>query len=89
MLKVSDKIKLTVIAEDSAVVVDGGAAEHNSLLRTVSKFSHRCTHIVIHSSQCASFPQSSHLQDYCHVFTTKVSIIFFYARYVLSRSNCL
>ena len=55
MLKVSDKIKLTVIAEDSAVVVDGGVAKHNSLLRTVSKFSHRCTHIVIQSSQCVSF----------------------------------
>ena len=36
MLKVSDKIKLTVIAEDSAVVVDGGVAEHNSLLQCPS-----------------------------------------------------
>ena len=33
MLTVLHKIKLTVIAEDFPVEVDGGVAEHNSLLR--------------------------------------------------------
>ena len=31
-------------------------------------------------SSILSFPQSSHLQDRCHVFTTKVSVIFLYMR---------
>ena len=101
MFKVSHKIKLTVIAEDFAVEVDGCRRTYQQST-TVFKstgvqkrkmgqavFSHRCTHVVIQSSQCASFPRSSHLQDYCHVFTIKVSVSFLYARHVLSRSNCL
>ena len=36
MLTVSHKIKLTVIAEDFPVEVDGGVAEHNSLLQCPS-----------------------------------------------------
>ena len=36
MLTVSHEIKLTVIAEDFAVEVDGGVAEHNSLLQCPS-----------------------------------------------------
>ena len=36
MLTVSHKIKLTVIAEDFPVEVDGGVAEHNSLLECPS-----------------------------------------------------
>ena len=69
MLTVSDKIKVIVIAEDFPGEVDGGVADHNSLQQCqvhrssvviVQKrktgqaiFSHRCTHVVIHSSQCA------------------------------------
>ena len=101
MFKVSHKIKLTVIAEDFAVEVDGCRRTYQQST-TVFKstgvqkrkmgqaiFSHRCTHVVIQSLHCASFPQLSHLQDYCHVFTTKVLVIFLNARHVLSRSNCL
>ena len=36
MLTVSHKIKITVIAEDFPVEVDGGVAEHNSLLQCPS-----------------------------------------------------
>ena len=36
MLTVSHKIKLTVIAEDFPVEVDGDVAEHNSLLQCPS-----------------------------------------------------
>ena len=36
MLTVSHKIKLTVIAEDFPVEVDGVVAEHNSLLQCPS-----------------------------------------------------
>ena len=36
MLTVSHKIKLTVIAEDFPVEVDGGVAEQNSLLQCQS-----------------------------------------------------
>ena len=36
MLTGSHKIKLTVIAEDFPVEVDGGIAEHNSLLQRPS-----------------------------------------------------
>ena len=36
MLSVSYKIKLTVIAEDFPVEIDGGVAEHNSLLQCPS-----------------------------------------------------
>ena len=36
MLTGSHKIKLTVIAEDFPVEVDGGVAEHNSLLQCPS-----------------------------------------------------
>ena len=36
MLTVSHKIKLTIIAEDFPVEVDGGVAEHNSLLQCPS-----------------------------------------------------
>ena len=44
--------------------------------------------LIIKLSSILSFPQSSHLQDKCHVFTTKGSVFFFiHARHVLSRSN--
>ena len=36
MLTVSHKIKFTVIEEDFPVEVDGGVAEHNSLLQCPS-----------------------------------------------------
>ena len=36
MLTVSHQINLTVIAEDFPVEVDGGVAEHNSLLQCPS-----------------------------------------------------
>ena len=36
MLPVSHEIKLTIIAEDFPVEVDGGVAEHNSLLQCQS-----------------------------------------------------
>ena len=36
MLTVSHKIKLTVIAEDFPVEVDGAVAEHNSVLQCTS-----------------------------------------------------
>jgi len=36
MLTVSHKIKLTVIAEDFPVEVDGGVVEHNTLLQCPS-----------------------------------------------------
>ena len=36
MFTVSHKIKLAVIAEDFPIEVDGGIAEHNSLLQWLS-----------------------------------------------------
>ena len=69
MFTVSDKIKITVIAEDFPVEVDGvwpsitayySVQVHWSSVGNVQKrkmgqtiFSHRYTHVVIQSSQCA------------------------------------
>ena len=83
MLTVSHKIKLTVTAE--CFPVDRGVAKHNCLRqcptpRTGVVYNRVVIQrlLIIKLSSILSFPQSSHLQDRCHVFTTKGSVIFLY-----------
>ena len=83
MLTVSNKIKLTVTAE--CFPVDRGIAEHNCLRqcptsRTGVVYNRVVIQrlLIIKLSSIVSFPQSSHLQDRCHVFATKGSVIFLY-----------
>ena len=105
MLKVSHKIKLTVIAEDFAVEVDGGVAGHNSLLQCPSPqekhsecakaqdgtsdlfpLMHACSYSVVAMCFLSTVVTFAGLLSRFH---NKVSVIFSYARHVLSRSNCL
>lgn len=81
MLSVSHKIKVTVTAE--CFPVDRGVAEHNCLRqcptpRTGVVYNRVVIQrlLIIKLSSILTFPQSSHLQHRCHVFTTKGSVIF-------------
>ena len=81
MLTVSRKIKLTIIAEYFPVEVDGSVILMPSSVR-IPPYNRVVIQrlLITKLSSILSFPPLSHMKDQCHVFTTKVSVIFLYMR---------